>query len=269
MNLFPESKVPYFIYTPSYTHTSSGVRTLHLLCHALNEMGSRAYLYPDNPVGFASNPNLNTPVLIQKPEWVNYYTDFIAVYSDIVQGNPLGAKKVVRYLLAPAGQYGGPSVFPESDMIWGVMPSIAENVLLIPTSDPNVFFDTYQLRQGSCFYAHKYDKIHGNELLPITKDSIRLEGSLEEIADILRGSEVCYSYEPSSIMTEAALCGCPVIAIRTPYFNHIPVTPMLGNVRWDDGEVVKQTDNYYAEYKTTLDSLPSQLKEFVRKTHDN
>ncbi len=283
--LFPKSRLPYYIVAPSYTHISSGVRTLHLLCHALNEVGEKAQLvFGENP--YYVNPNLNTPV----GDPCAQFRDFIAVYPDITKGNPLSAKRVVRYLLAPAGAYGGDKEFPASDMVWGALPSLAENVLRLPVSDPAIFYpprnlvtipnpipqltapkivwetDTNAVRQGSCFYSHKYDRIHGNQLLPITENSVRLEGSLENIADILRKSTVCYLYEMSSIVTEAALCGCRVVLVRTPYFNAMDKDFMGGNVAWSDGEIVKECDDFKAEYDTIVADFWRQLDIFIEKT---
>jgi hypothetical protein len=282
MNLFPKTQRPYCIYTPSYTHKSSGVRTLHLLCHALNEMGQKAYLVSGD-IAFASNPHLNTPLL--SAEYQNFYykegIDPITVYPDIVKGNPLNAKNVVRYLLAPRGAYGGDSAFPDTDQIWGALPSIAKNVLRIPVSDTSIFYppkheDEYDAityvsgliprRKGSCFYSHKYE-MHGNKLLDVTKDSIRLEGSLENIADILRKSTVCYLYEVSSILTEAALCGCPVVLVNTPYFNTIDPDCMMGQVEWSDGYPVKECDDYLPEYQKIIRNFEINLADFIVSTH--
>lgn len=276
MNLFPEVKTPYYIYTPGYTHISSGVRALHLLCHALNEMGEKAYLVSSEGwEAFSANPHLNTPELT--PAVATFYAvnniDIIAVYPDKVQGNPLNAKKVVRYLLAPAGLYGGPKEFPESDMIWGYTTPIAKNsntdrVLLIPTFDRKTYHTPFMARRaGTCFYSHKYDKIHGNALHKITAGSARLEGSPKAIADTLRASEVCYVYEMTEVIVNAQLCGCPVEIVKTDYFKGIPEDwdmpawgvkngPLLPN--W---ERMVQADIDAIEFR-----LPAQLQSFIRET---
>lgn len=278
INLFPKSQVPFLVWSPPWTHTSSGVRTLHLLVHALNESDQKAYIIPSSYTGFVLNPALNTPLLsIQHQNF--YEQNFIAVYSDVVRGNPFNAKHVVRYLLAPRGAYGGDAVFPDSDQIWGALPSLAENVLRLPVSDTGIFYppsalgkydgvDIHQDRVGTCFYSHKYE-MHGNQpLLDITGSSTRLTGSLEKLADILRKSERCYLYELTSAITEAALCGCPVTLIRTPYFNTIDPACMMGDVQWSDGEVVKQCDNYFPEYQKFIDDFPAQLENFIEKTQE-
>lgn len=272
MNLFPRLQKPYYIYSPSYTHMSSGVRTLHLLCHALNEIGQKAYIIPDNPQSgsYCTSPALNTPLL--QAQHQNYYQgEFIAVYPDIVKGNPMSAKHVVRYLLAAAGAYGGDTTFPDTDQIWAALPSISGNVLRIPVSDPAIFYDSRTVplinREGSCFYSHKYE-MHGNELLDITNNSKRLCGSLKEIADIMRRSAVCYLYEVSSIITEAALCGCLVVLVRTPYLKTIDPACMMGNVRWDDGEIVKKCDDFSSEYMKIMIDVTPQLHNFIQKTQE-
>ena len=276
MNLFPKIKTPYYIVTPSYTHTSSGVRTLHLLCHALNEMGQRAYLVPARqyePGNFTTHPHLNTPVISKELEHINFYgnegIDPIFVYPDIVDGNPFDARRVVRYLLAKPGGYGRVITPPAlTDQVWGALPSIAENVLRIPVSDPDIFRlpNAGRGRKGSCFYSHKYDGMAGNKLLPLTKGSTRLKGPLERVADILRASEVCYLYEMSSIITEAALCDCPVVLVRTDFFNKIDPEAMMGQVCWSDGEFVKECKDYHDEYESYLWQLPMQIQNFIEKT---
>lgn len=269
INLFPKQRVPYYVWAPSYTHISAGVRALHLLVHSLNEAGQRAYLWPENPVGYATNPELNTPIVTQHPQWQNYYQDnFIAVYPDIVRGNPLNAKHVVRWLLAPRGAFGGDKEFEATDNVWGYLPSLAENVLSLPVTDPSIFYDGGYKRKGSCFYAHKYDRIHHNELLDVTKNSVRLEGSAKDLAAILRKSEVCYMYEFTASLTEAALCGCPVVLLRTPYFNTVDATGHIGNVVWDDGEVVKKCDDFYLEYRKSIREFPDHMLKFIDDTQE-
>lgn len=221
---FPEVKSPYYVYSPSWTHLSSGARALHLLVHFLNKAGHKAYLCPPSGEGYCINPTLETPLI--KPEFENFYNhsgiDPIIVYPDIVKGNPFNGRKVVRWLLAPAGLYGGDTVFPATDKIWGYRSDIAKPTLCLPTFDQRVFYHGTGIRSGTCFYSHKYDKIHGNKLLPITSLSCRLEGSPEHIAYILRRSEKCYVYEQTEIAVLAPLCGCPVEVVSTPYYRALP-----------------------------------------------
>lgn len=264
MNLFPKQTRPYYIVTPGYDHRSSGIRTLHLLCHALNESGQVAQLMGAMPPGqpFYRHPNLNTPVA-----YSTEFADPIVVYPDTIRGNPLNAKRVVRYFMAERGAYFEDAPIGDKDMVWGGLEGIAENVLRIPCSDLSIFYNDNSPRSGSCFYSLKYDRILKHPLLPITDGMTRLEGNLEQLADILRRSDRCYLYEVTNVMTEAALCGCPVTLIRTPFFNHIDKTCMMGDVEWSDGEVVNRCANYLPEYRNEIrDFWGYGLPNFIERT---
>ena len=212
----------YLIAAPGWTHISSGPRALHWLCHYLNEAGEDAYILPQSGKDFALNPKLKTKLI--SPEYANYYgEDMVVVYPDVIKGNPVGAKYVCRWLLAPAGLYGGDSTFPETDKVWCYRSDIAmqqktDKILLIPTINPSLFFDKKLERHGTCYYAHKFDKIHNNVLPDIVKGSTRLEGSPEYIASVLQRSEKMYLLEPSEIYIHALMCGCSVEEVRSHYF---------------------------------------------------
>ena len=226
LNLIPDAgRVPYFIFAPAWTHKSSGVRALHMLCHALNERGQKAYLFPS--AAAVRHPFLNTPFAMDVMNDFEAFKDsgiaHIVVYPDIVKGNPLGAKKVVRWLLAPAGAYGGDIMFLPSDKVYGYTKDIAEPVLCLPTFDYKVFYPPYSHspRNGAVFYSHKYDKIFGNKLLPLTENAARLEGLPKDIANMLRAAEVCYLYERSEIFVLASMCGCRVETIKTDFWDGV------------------------------------------------
>ena len=106
MILIPRSKPFYLIFAPAWTDKSSGVRVLHLLCHLLNTNWEKAYLVPTE-AEYVRNPFFDTPLFLEATNSIDALKrsgqDFVVVYPDIVKGNPLGASKVVRYLLAPRG----------------------------------------------------------------------------------------------------------------------------------------------------------------------
>lgn len=295
LNLFPLQRKPYIIWSPGYNYWSSGVRALHLLCHALNVHERRtnhypsfkAFLWPESGQGFAVHPGLETPILSMHPEYQNYYQSNginpIVIYPEKIRDNPLQAKKVVRWLLAPPGLYGGPTEFPGED-IWSYLPGIARNmgsdkVLRIPVSDTSIFYppeQRYGGRAGACFYAHKYDKIHGKELLPITDGMTRIEGKPEVVADLLRKSNACYTYENSQIIQEAQLCGCPVVLIRTEYFNQFPESAghIAHGIRWHDelGYITKDGPDWIPAVQHLYEKLhwefEGQLERFIKKTQE-
>ena len=129
-------KRKYLIQTKSYDENSGGIIVLHKLCSILNELGHESYLIPphnryyeiskNSPhtsvkavlgflrrvfIGlrqehnayktFKTNPAFNTPILNAKG--TVFDDDWIIIYPEIVVGNPLQAKNVVRWLLYKPG----------------------------------------------------------------------------------------------------------------------------------------------------------------------
>ena len=236
------SAKPYWVVAPPYTHASSGVRVLYKLMDGLLERGHEIKLTSES----------------------------IVIYPDTTRGNPLRAKNVVRYLLAPAGKYGGSVSFPRTDMVWGYSKSIASNLLFIPVSDPDIFYPPAMcLRVGECFYSHKYE-LHGNKPEPGHKK--RLTGTLDNIAEILRSSTRCYIYELSSVIHEAALCGCPVTLMRTPYFNEYneAVSVLVGDIEWSDGQKLCSltAQQSLRVYERLEEEYKNQLDEFIYQTQE-
>ncbi len=98
---------PYIVVTPTYC-VSAGVRVMHSLCHELNALGldARVLLTTDlsRGSGIYLNPALNTPnvnALMGEngPSWAALREEAIVIYADGGQGNPLGDKRAVRYVL--------------------------------------------------------------------------------------------------------------------------------------------------------------------------
>ena len=265
MQLFPKVTSPYYVAAPSWTHKSSGVRVLHLLVHALNESGQKAYLIPFDNGNFCRNPHLNTPLLDSNYEQFYNYLEIepIIIYPEIVRGNPYNGKKVVRYLLAEPPEDSKKRFLP-SDRIYNYRSDMGSPFLCIPTFDSSVFYPPFAVvpsgdgvtarlhqRSGTCFYSCKYEAL-GNKLLPVTENSIRLEGSPNRIADILRNSEKMYVYEHSEISVLARMCGCPVEEIVTPYWKGTD----------DDWHFAK------GDIGTWIWDLDIQLQDFIQDTQE-
>lgn len=256
LNLFPEVKTPYYFFSYPWDEHSSGARCLHLLCHALNESGQRAYLVPVN-TWFHTNRALNTPVLNEEHNalYANFGPEPIVIYPDIVEGNPFKSKKAVRWLLAPAGAYGGSKTFPDTDKVYGYTKDLAEKVLCLPTFDQRIFYPPkVENRSGDCFYAHKYDKIHGNKLLPLTDGMTRCEGTPEQVSDMLRSYKNCYVYERSEILINAKLCGCTIRPVLTNYW---------------DGKLPEEffdKDKNLVSQNVLLENFEKQLRIFIEDT---
>src|SRR5574343_1168357 len=109
----------FLIFAPAYCEDDGGGIVLHGLCALLKELGYEAYLtrlfdgepvYPNclfRPLfklfkravwrfctKFKTNPAWNTPVI--KYPRIPIADDWIVIYTEIIFGNPLKAKNVVR-----------------------------------------------------------------------------------------------------------------------------------------------------------------------------
>jgi GT2 family glycosyltransferase len=222
----------YYVFAPDYRTNAAGIRALHYLCHALNESGHEAYVYPATVL----NPYLRTPRL--QPEIVlNHYATGrtpIAVYPEVVPGNPMHAPLVARWLLNKPGHLGGDKAYAKNETIFYFDPWVVKDTdlrawhLKVPLVDRRVFNNENNpddhRRRGACYYAHKFlaagGKVrdeHRNGAVSLCQDQFI---GPEEIAAILRRSEVLYCYEQSSIIAESLYCGCPVVIVPTDYWRN-------------------------------------------------
>ncbi|MCC6133798.1 MAG: glycosyltransferase [Gammaproteobacteria bacterium] len=232
-SFFTTLRHPYYIYTFDYRQSSAGIRVLHYLCHALNLIGEEAYVNCE-----VTNAKLRTPKLTDRirAKHCDLGLQPIAVYPEVVFGNPTNAPVVARYILNKPGHLGGDDSYDPSEFIFIYASLYLSNnmdakFLFIPPIDPKIFnnldneFD--KNRHGSCFYANKFLS-KGGKLTDLVKGAtdltLRIPRSPEDLAAILRRSEVLYCYEPSAISLEAMLCGCPVMFVLTEYMNEVPAS---------------------------------------------
>ncbi|NIE74418.1 glycosyltransferase [Pantoea sp. Ap-967] len=220
--MFAKPEHPYYIYAPDYRETSSGIVSLHYLCHLLNLNGREAYIQGSQ----VFNPELKTPRLdaatAERHQQAGKVP--IAVYPEVTSGNPLNLAVVARFLLNFEGFISGkPMDARVDDLFFYYAPRLAEHhgnpgadLLCLPTIDIERFCagSTQGPRQGCYLYQnrHPLEQIDysllpaGIELLSIAKAL-----TLPELAAVLRKAEVLYTYEWSMTCVMAVLCGCPVI----------------------------------------------------------
>ncbi|AAZ97836.1 hypothetical protein Tbd_1883 [Thiobacillus denitrificans ATCC 25259] len=288
--LLPRRRHPYYIVAPRYVRMSAGIKVLHLLCHALNRAGERAYLitHPYCLPQYATHPELITPVLTRATLEHDFASGLapIVVYPETVHGNPFNAPFVVRYVLNFPGLLGGDFQYDEdefciaySENLAGSIPS-ARLTLFVPASDPQTFSPVpEQERRGTCFYAGKYKYHHGGELFDITRDSTEITRDLPDsptqpqIADLFRRSELLYCYENSALAIEALLCGCPVVFLPNPYFDRVIAAEELGwdGIAWgtDPDEIARAKHTVHLARDNFLhhfDVFYEALGEFIAST---
>lgn len=276
--------LPYYIYAPEYTQKSAGIRMLHSLCHALNEFGAEAYIVgtPDRVTA------LRTPLLRRSDVIRHYHHRLIPimVYPEVVSGNPLKMPFVVRWLLNKPGILSRDNRFAESDMLFTYDKaffdeSLGISHLSIPAADLSVFNNSENPldleREGACYYAHKYLAAGGQlteHVLGATSLCQDKQLTPQEIAQILRRSSCLYCYEPTALITEALLCGCPVVMIPSPYLEKNLARPMetpgvAPTPEPEDIERAKQSVHLFAEqHQTHIQHSWEHIRDFHYKTQE-
>ncbi len=230
LDFFSTKSGPYYIYAYNYRDTSAGNRALYILCHMLNCLGQEAYITNSQVVP----PQLRTPLLDSNTLAKHYLTGRvpIAVYPEVVSGNPIRLPVVARWLLHKPGHFTGATDYDAKDLFFHfmdwVVPADMQGCtaqLTVPVTDPAIFNNEdnphNHKRQGICYYANKL-QILGGEVDPEMKlrgTSLGLERPLkrEELAAVLRQTEALYCYEHTALIEEALRCGCPVILVSSAY----------------------------------------------------
>ncbi len=256
----------FIIYSGGFDENSGGSIVLHRLCDLLNRVGQEAYMWPvfkrlpgkGQPIQnafkaikfrhrinngrFSVFPGFETPLAELKD-----LEDAIAVYPEIVDGNPLRAKHVVRWLLHKPGFHTGRVNFGPDDRFFFFQHAFNDREL--NTDEDNllktVFIrdDIYQQtyfgeRQGTC---HILRKGQGRPLVHDASQSLLVDGmSHQQMAEVFNRSQVCISYDLYTMYSYyAALCGCTSIVVPEPGMSKEQWYPDEGDrygiaYGWDD-----------------------------------
>lgn len=274
-NFYSTDHAPYYIFALDYIQQSAGIRALHYLCHALNESGLEAYVTCEES---GTVPHLRTPALTTAIMTRHHACGRrpIMVYPEIVSGDPLGAGGVVvRWLLNKPGHVGGDTSFPEDNLVftydYNYLPAgWNAEMLHIPTCDLSIFNNVDNPADGRrelvSFYAHKY-LFSGGLLTNHVKGAVSLckdqKLTHTEIAAILRNSRLLYVYEPTVMISEALLCGCPVAVVETDYWREN--MPNYSYAR-DNGLVMADSDESLEVAKANIHHYRTHYENVVLKS---
>ena len=255
---------------------------LHLLCRMLAELGYDARVFRlrgDERIPSCRSEFLKSylPFMSRKPrqildsqegsvkgcvltDWPYVDDDTIVVYPEIVFGNPLYAKHVVRWFLNEnlfKGEFVGMQPYGKDDLFicymdvfndYQLNPSCRKVTLRHFNHDVYKRWN-YGHRYGSCFLIRK-GKNRAD--LPTEIPGIVIDDlTEEEKVAVMNKCEYFYSFDPqTSYLTVAAVCGCVSIAVPEP-----------GKGREDYmGEEAK---GWGIAYGTSPEEL-----EFARSTHE-
>ncbi len=222
----------YIVYTFSWNEDKGGVIFMHHLVDELNRMGERAFLWPADPIydtgrrqrlrnwlrpkPFVTNPLLQTPIA----GTADLTAESIVIYPELVRGNPLKARNVVRWLLYKPGLLH-PFEFEPNEMFFRVgpitdMPELTGGApdLLMWKINPAYRNENRKDRTGVCYIVRKgKDKPR----IPETEVpyAICIDGlPHRDINDIFNRCDTFYSYDEATMYSQfAAICGCTSVVV--------------------------------------------------------
>jgi hypothetical protein len=215
------NKLKIVIYTPVFDIKCGGIVVLHNLARLINEL---------------HNPNIYAKLfIINNFKYKNIFCNDFAtiddiddntfvIYPEIVSGNPLNAKKFMRWILLdstgnmPLNNYEN---WDKKDLIYFWETKEKNNIYFKQLSCPwlnNIFYNKglkFEERTKTCYLVKKGSLIHKNINYYHNSDSIYLDhiSSLKEKCDIFNLCKYFYCYDPNSMyVIYALLCGCiPII----------------------------------------------------------
>lgn len=217
----------FIIFSPPYDENSGGIIVLHKLCHLLNQIGEEAYLWPASQKPalslfkrlkkklskqeYALCADYNTPLA----KFSDLKSSSIVVYPEIINGNPLKAKNVVRWLLHKPGFHTGVAEFSESELFFSYDENCYEpgygidisNILTVVAINPAYAFDDNPSRSGSCYMLRKGK---GRDITHDDENSLFIDDlEHDEVASVFKQKKYFYCYDEYTFFSQyAALCGC-------------------------------------------------------------
>jgi len=208
----------FVIYAPGdYTPNGGGCVALHKLAHNIALCGERSYI-------MTSKKNLNYLVQqVTEAEAIELCKEGIAIYPEVVCGNPFKASKVMRWILYHVRNTGTHGIFGANDLIYKYAPYFnlrfeqpIHGELRAHELNLDIFYNRNEKRSGDCYLIKKgNDKEHNKHSSTAIKlDDYPSKGGNEYLADVFNRCEIFISYDTATwLNVMASLCGCVSLVI--------------------------------------------------------
>lgn len=238
-----KTKRTYVIWNPVITRRN-GSRVLQRLAIALHDEGCDVFRFAFNAQEEASD---GIPILSKRDITSSLRENAVVVYPEVVAGNPLRIRNVVRWVLFYPGLNGGNFRYHKGDVIFAFMPQFFPGAPLLspPWLDARLFYRDGRARDVDCCFVHKGGRWR---IVPETK-GLRVitmydPPTREALADLLRSTRVLYSFDDcSSVLDEAQMCGAEVKVVTKDGFR-----------------------DYESPHPRVVKEFPAQLEHFMDVT---
>lgn len=273
----------YIVWSPGFDRSSGGICVLHRLAVELQKRGLKVFINTEK-----QNPHWPRIYLWEQKVFMQF-PDSIAIYPEIIQGNPFYAHTVVRYLLNIPGacsantadSYGKDDILYTYSRLFNTKLGLPDDrVMLCPHIDLNVFYDKHLPRNGRMKYRGKGQqsedkRLSGYPLLG-SKEGFRGDDGQERLAEALSRCSMLYVYDNATAITEIArLCGAPVVIIpdgsytKEDYQQHEFWNS--GGIGWcvEESPIARDTrnsDKMRANYENAEVEFQKRLDLFVETT---
>lgn len=205
----------FIIWAPKLDYQVGGIVVLHHLAKDLMDLGYRAMLY--NPEGH----RYENPFCSQFANLSDVDDHSVVIYPEVIEGNPLKALNVVRWMLCDLGVHTSPDIYKSWDAHDLIFHFSSFNstyqakdleILYTLWIDPAIENRGLK-RSGSCYLFRKASKFHQDIKMIHPKDAVMIDHcSNEEIIQIFNEKEIFYNYDPHSYYDAiAVMCGCPAV----------------------------------------------------------
>lgn len=246
---------PYSLFLPDYDPLSGGIKVMWALYGYLLSRG-----------------------VIVNANAIYNNVDFVAIYPEIVRGNPLKAKTVVRYLLAPPGEMAlngepGPMEYDSTDRLYSfskfIYPADSDHTMFLPAIDTNLFRDKGLKRTKSCYFIGKgeYTAVEPKGCIEVNR---KFAQDQQLLCDFLNTCEVMYCYDFRTAMVEVArLCGCRVVIIPSKYTKEQfkLYEPGMNGISWGMDEKVELDSSKFRDHYLDLRFVfEKKLTKFIEDT---
>lgn len=223
----------FLVCTPPYQHNSAGIVVLHELCDAIVRLGYVAHilLIDQQKLFISEDPRLYSPELRRvtippklSENWIKQVLERgITIYPEIITGNPLNARQVVRYFLNSDGVITGKkseyqqhdfclaynSVYfknPHAILTWEKKSPLLNETNAPPWEERslNLTYIGKGIKYLPCF------RIEGSVLLSATWPQTK-----PELALLLQNTKYLYTWDSQSALnSDAMLCGAKIVFLQ-------------------------------------------------------
>ncbi len=276
-------RYPIYVDAPPYDVRSGGSRAINLLASHLTRLGYEAYVITRPPDGTPILPGVRFLDSEIRNAHKQAGREPIAVYPEVVVGNPIGAPFVVRFLLNKPGylvpgaelSYGAQDLYVCFDLGYAPAGRPAFD-LYIPLVDKSVYFPPAagEPRKGFVIFSH-HEKSELSALPdwidPIVEVSMDAPRSHEELAEIYRSAIAMVTRERSAAIFEALCCGCPVIGLPNGSFTEATYQRRFGGAGlvWGlDQDQLAQASVNTKQFEGMYEALDANLDDRVRIAFD-